>query len=92
MSTSTMWTNFQTPTRIVRASTGTDFAYRRMGDRGGIPLVLGNARGLRMMEMGDDVSYALGVRVERTRLLLMLAAAAAIVWLRYQRASLSPVH
>jgi len=42
MSTSTMWTYFQTPTRIVRASTGTDFAYRRMGDRGGIPLVLGN--------------------------------------------------
>jgi len=24
--------------------------------------------------------------------LLMLAAAAAVVWLRYQRASLSPVH
>jgi len=39
-----------------------------------VPLVLGNARGLRMMEMGDDVSYALGVRVERTRLLLMLSA------------------
>lgn len=39
-----------------------------------VPLVLGNARGLRMIEMGDDVSYALGVRVERTRLLLMLAA------------------
>ncbi|MER6693841.1 FecCD family ABC transporter permease [Streptomyces minutiscleroticus] len=39
-----------------------------------VPLVLGNARGLRMLEMGDDVAYALGVRVERTRLLLMLAA------------------
>lgn len=39
-----------------------------------VPLVLVNARGLRMMEMGDDVSYALGVRVERVRLLLMLAA------------------
>ncbi|MFD7713827.1 FecCD family ABC transporter permease [Streptomyces sp. NPDC059785] len=39
-----------------------------------VPLVLGNARGLRMMEMGDDVAYALGVRVERTRLLLMLCA------------------
>lgn len=39
-----------------------------------VPLVLGNARGLRMMEMGDDVSYALGVRVERVRLLLMLSA------------------
>jgi iron complex transport system permease protein len=39
-----------------------------------VPLVLGNARGLRMMEMGDDVSYALGVRVERVRLVLMVAA------------------
>ncbi|WP_229919672.1 FecCD family ABC transporter permease [Streptomyces minutiscleroticus] len=39
-----------------------------------VPLVLGKARGLRMLEMGDDVAYALGVRVERTRLLLMLAA------------------
>ncbi|MER7901078.1 iron chelate uptake ABC transporter family permease subunit [Streptomyces sp. NPDC096046] len=39
-----------------------------------VPLVLLNARGLRMMEMGDDVSYALGVRVERVRLLLMVAA------------------
>ncbi|PWI19420.1 hypothetical protein DI272_38645 [Streptomyces sp. Act143] len=39
-----------------------------------VPLVLGNARALRMMEMGDDVSNALGVRVERTRALLMVAA------------------
>ncbi len=39
-----------------------------------VPLVLVNSRGLRMMEMGDDVSYALGVRVERVRLLLMLSA------------------
>jgi iron complex transport system permease protein len=39
-----------------------------------IPLVLANARGLRMMEMGDDVSNALGVRVERVRMLLMVAA------------------
>ncbi|MEU9356409.1 iron chelate uptake ABC transporter family permease subunit [Streptomyces griseoloalbus] len=39
-----------------------------------VPLVLANSRGLRMMEMGDDVSYALGVRVERVRLLLMLSA------------------
>jgi iron complex transport system permease protein len=36
-----------------------------------IPLVLGHGRALRMMEMGDDAAYALGVRVERTRLLLM---------------------
>ncbi|WP_189151740.1 FecCD family ABC transporter permease [Streptomyces lacrimifluminis] len=39
-----------------------------------VPVVLANARGLRMTEMGDDVSYALGVRVERVRLVLMLAA------------------
>nr|WP_205615335.1 iron chelate uptake ABC transporter family permease subunit [Streptomyces harenosi] len=39
-----------------------------------VPLVLLNARGLRMMEMGDDISYALGVRVERVRMLLLVAA------------------
>ena len=39
-----------------------------------VPLVLVNARGLRMIEMGDDVSSALGVRVERVRALLMVAA------------------
>ncbi|MFD2685843.1 FecCD family ABC transporter permease [Streptomyces phyllanthi] len=39
-----------------------------------VPLVLVNAPGLRMTEMGDDVSYALGVRVERLRMLLMVAA------------------
>ncbi|MCX5370902.1 iron chelate uptake ABC transporter family permease subunit [Streptomyces sp. NBC_00015] len=39
-----------------------------------VPLVLANARGLRMMEMGDDVSHALGVRVERVRLVLMVSA------------------
>ncbi len=39
-----------------------------------VPLALANARGLRMTEMGDDVSYALGVRVERVRLVLMVAA------------------
>ncbi|MCX2925758.1 FecCD family ABC transporter permease [Streptomyces sp. NEAU-W12] len=39
-----------------------------------VPLVLAHSRGLRMMEMGDDVSYALGVRVERVRMVLMLSA------------------
>ncbi|CAL9384815.1 Ferric enterobactin transport system permease protein FepG [Streptomyces sp. enrichment culture] len=39
-----------------------------------VPLVLLNARGLRMMEMGDDISNALGVRVERVRMLLLVAA------------------
>ncbi|MGW1033007.1 FecCD family ABC transporter permease [Streptomyces antibioticus] len=39
-----------------------------------VPLVLGNARGLRMTEMGDDVAGALGVRVERVRLVLLVSA------------------
>ncbi|MEU3527520.1 iron chelate uptake ABC transporter family permease subunit [Streptomyces sp. NPDC038707] len=39
-----------------------------------VPLVLVNARGLRMMEMGDDISNALGVRVQWVRLLLMVSA------------------
>lgn len=38
-----------------------------------LPVILGQARGLRMLEMGDDSAYALGVRVERTRLVLMFA-------------------
>ncbi len=39
-----------------------------------MPVVFCYARPLRMLEMGDDVAYALGVRVERTRLVLMTAA------------------
>lgn len=40
-----------------------------------VPVVLlGCARGLRMMEMGDDAAYALGVRVEHVRLVLLGAA------------------
>ena len=39
-----------------------------------VPLVLAHARGLRMTEMGDDVSYALGVPVQRVRLLLLGSA------------------
>jgi iron complex transport system permease protein len=39
-----------------------------------VPLVLANARGLRMMEMGDDVAGALGVRVQSVRLVLMVCA------------------
>ncbi|MEU3255262.1 iron chelate uptake ABC transporter family permease subunit [Streptomyces sp. NPDC006997] len=39
-----------------------------------VPLVLAGGRGLRMTEMGDDVAYALGVRVERLRMMLLLAA------------------
>ncbi|QKW05739.1 iron chelate uptake ABC transporter family permease subunit [Streptomyces sp. NA04227] len=39
-----------------------------------VPLALGGGRALRMLEMGDDCAGALGIRVERTRMLLMLAA------------------
>ncbi|MGW5336545.1 FecCD family ABC transporter permease [Streptomyces bauhiniae] len=39
-----------------------------------IPVILANGRGLRMLEMGDDVAYALGVRVHRVRLVLMVGA------------------
>ncbi|MEU4110492.1 FecCD family ABC transporter permease [Streptomyces sp. NPDC048208] len=39
-----------------------------------VPLVLANGRGLRMLEMGDDVAHALGVRVHRVRLVLMVCA------------------
>ncbi|MDQ0797156.1 iron chelate uptake ABC transporter family permease subunit [Streptomyces sp. B1I3] len=36
-----------------------------------LPVVLGHGRALRMIEMGDDAAHALGVRVERTRLLVL---------------------
>lgn len=39
-----------------------------------VPVVLTYARPLRMLEMGDDVANALGVRVEWTRLVLLVAA------------------
>lgn len=40
-----------------------------------LPLILlGCSRGLRMLEMGDDAAGALGVRVERVRLVLLGAA------------------
>jgi pimeloyl-ACP methyl ester carboxylesterase len=42
MNTPTMRTYSQTPTDVVRAANGIDFAYRRVGNRGGIPLVLAN--------------------------------------------------
>ncbi|MFH8563636.1 FecCD family ABC transporter permease [Streptomyces sp. NPDC017988] len=39
-----------------------------------VPVVLVYGRPLRMLEMGDDVANALGVRVERTRLVLLTAS------------------
>lgn len=42
MNTPTMRMYFLTPTDVVRAASGIDFAYRRVGNRGDIPLVLAN--------------------------------------------------
>jgi pimeloyl-ACP methyl ester carboxylesterase len=42
MNTATMRTYSQTPTDVVRAASGIDFTYRRVGNRGDIPLVLAN--------------------------------------------------
>ncbi|MGW2410018.1 FecCD family ABC transporter permease [Streptomyces sp. NPDC001739] len=39
-----------------------------------IPLLLLHGRPLRMLEMGDDAAYALGVRVDRVRIVVLLAA------------------
>ncbi|MGP4114562.1 FecCD family ABC transporter permease [Streptomyces sp. 4N509B] len=39
-----------------------------------LPAILLQARPLRMMEMGDDTAAALGVRVERTRVVLLVCA------------------
>ncbi|MGA5699925.1 FecCD family ABC transporter permease [Peterkaempfera bronchialis] len=39
-----------------------------------LPVVLGRAPALRMLETGDDTACALGVRVERTRLVLLASA------------------
>ncbi|MDT0310278.1 iron chelate uptake ABC transporter family permease subunit [Streptomyces sp. DSM 44917] len=39
-----------------------------------LPLILTQGAPLRMLEMGDEAAGALGVRVERTRLLLVVAA------------------
>ncbi|MFE7779366.1 FecCD family ABC transporter permease [Streptomyces sp. NPDC057445] len=39
-----------------------------------VPLCLVYGRPLRMLEMGDDAAYALGIRIERTRAVLMGSA------------------
>ncbi|WP_241249804.1 iron chelate uptake ABC transporter family permease subunit [Rhodococcus sp. X156] len=39
-----------------------------------LPVVLALGRNLNVMEMGDDLARQLGIRVERTRLVLMVAA------------------
>lgn len=39
-----------------------------------LPLAIAHARGLNLLEMGDDTARQLGVDAERTRLLMMMAA------------------
>ncbi|WDT54430.1 FecCD family ABC transporter permease [Streptomyces sp. G7(2002)] len=39
-----------------------------------VPLLLFHGRPLRMLEMGDDAAHALGVRVDRVRITVLLAA------------------
>ena len=44
------------------------------------PLLLGHSRGLWTMQLGDDAASGLGVRVERTRLLVIVAAVGIIAF------------
>lgn len=52
------------------------------------PLLLAQGRGLRMLQLGDDQASALGVRVPRTRILLILAA---VVLLAVATAATGPI-
>jgi len=45
-----------------------------------VPVLLAQSRGLALMQQGDDSAAALGVRVERTRLLAIVAAVALIAF------------
>ena len=45
-----------------------------------IPVLLTQARQLELLQLGDDAASALGVRVERTRLLVIVAAVALIAF------------
>ena len=44
------------------------------------PLLLGQARSLAMLQLGDDAAAALGVRLERTRILVIVAAVGLIAF------------
>jgi len=44
------------------------------------PVLLASARGLGMLQLGDDTAAALGVRVERTRLVAVVAAVALLAF------------
>lgn len=52
------------------------------------PVLLGQSRGLVLMQQGDDSASALGVRVERTRLVAILAA---VVLIAFATAAAGPI-
>lgn len=52
------------------------------------PALLGQARGLTLMQQGDDSATALGVRVERTRLVAIMAA---VVLIGFATAAAGPI-
>lgn len=53
-----------------------------------VPVLLGQARGLTLMQQGDDSATALGVRVERTRVVAILAA---VVLIGFATAAAGPI-
>ncbi|MBT2369677.1 iron chelate uptake ABC transporter family permease subunit [Streptomyces sp. ISL-10] len=53
-----------------------------------MPVVIAYGRPLRMLEMGDDAAYALGVPVERTRIVLM---AAGVLFIAVATAAAGPI-
>lgn len=52
------------------------------------PVLLGQSRGLTLMQQGDDSASALGVRVERTRLVAIVAA---VVLIAFATAAAGPI-
>ncbi|WP_243659294.1 FecCD family ABC transporter permease [Tamaricihabitans halophyticus] len=53
-----------------------------------VPLLLGQSRNLNQLALGDDTASALGVRVERTRLITIVAA---VVLIAFATAAAGPV-
>lgn len=53
-----------------------------------VPLLLGQSRGLTLMQQGDDSATALGIRVERTRLVAIMAA---VVLIGFATAAAGPI-
>lgn len=54
----------------------------------GLPVLIGSARGHRALQLGDDSAAALGVRVTRTRVVMILVA---VVLLAFATAATGPI-